>query len=153
MNKITLFFILILLSNSSFSQRFYLGEKVYHIDNDFKLIGISSKTNDHYYQFIGKTGGDNLYGREIGDIIICINKSTIVTTYYSLIPKSDDIGVPSSVLNLFQKTLTFPLAFNDGIYGVNIDDYSYSISRTSNGLTFNKDRILIMNSVRESKLK
>lgn len=69
-----------------------------------------------------------------------------------MIPESGDIGVPKEILNLIQAVLPFPLAYVNGIYGVNIDNYSISISRSNNALTFNQDRIMYFSSIKQSLL-
>ena len=70
-----------------------------------------------------------------------------------MIPENGEIGVPKSILDLVQGSLPFPLAYRDGIYGVNIDDMTISLSRSNNVLTFHKDRIMFMTSVKNSLLR
>ncbi len=139
-------------SNAPDSQIFYLGDDLSPNTKNFKLISISSQTNVHSYQYIGEYKNRYYYGRQIDDIVVGIKNGKIVTTIYNVIPEKDDVGVPSKVIELIQKTLPFPLAYVNGIYGVNIDNTSISISRTKSPLTFNKDRIMFMTSVKQSLL-
>ena len=152
MNKIILIISLLIFSLSSIGQKYYLGDDLTPTTEKFKLIGISSQTNVYSYQYIGTFTDKYFYGRQIGDIIVGIKNGKIVTTIYNLIPKQSDVGVPSEIIELIQKTLPYPLAYRNGIYGVNIDNTSISISRTNNAMTFNKDRIMFLTSVKQSIL-
>jgi len=152
MNKSILIISLLIFSLSSFGQKYYLGDDLTPTTDKFKLIGISSQTNVYSYQYIGAFTDKYFYGRQIGDIIVGIKNGKIVTTIYNLIPEKSDVGVPSDIIELIQKTLPFPLAYRNGIYGVNIDNTSISISRTNNAMTFNKDRIMFLTTVKQSIL-
>lgn len=152
MNKIILFISLLTFSFSSFAQKYYLGDDLTATTDKFKLLGISSQTNVYSYQYIGEFTDKYFYGRQIGDIIVGIKNGKIVTTIYNLIPEKDDVGVPSIIIELIQKTLPFPLANRNGVYGANIDNTSISISRTNNVMTFNKDRIMFFTSIKQSIL-
>jgi hypothetical protein len=93
-----------------------------------------------------------MFGRKIGDIIIGEKNGRVVTTIYNMIPLKGDVGVPSSIIDLIQANLPFPLSpFNKG-YAINIDNTSITITRTKNSLTFNKDRIMYFSSVKRSLL-
>jgi hypothetical protein len=131
---------------------FYLGDSLIPTDRDFKLIGISSETGVHHFKCLINLTDKYFYGRQIGDITIGIKNGIIVTTIYNLIPKKEDVGVPNTIIEIIQKTLSFPFAYINGVYGVNIDNTSISISRTNNPMTFNKDRIMILTSVKQSIL-
>ncbi|MBL0234684.1 MAG: hypothetical protein IPQ08_13640 [Chitinophagaceae bacterium] len=74
-------------SNASNSQIFYLGDDLIPDTKNFKLIGISSQTNVHSYQYIGEYKNKYYYGRQIGDIIVGIKNGKIVTTIYNVIPE------------------------------------------------------------------
>lgn len=152
MNKSIFIISLLIFSLSSLGQKYYLGDDLIPTTDKLKLIGISTKTNVYSYQYIGTFTDKYFYGRQIGDIIVGIKNGKIVTTTYNLIPEKSDVGVPSDIIELIQKTLPFPLAYRNGIYGVNIDNTSISISRTNNAMTFNKDRIIILTSVKQSIL-
>jgi len=152
MKKTILFIFFLTISFFSFSQKYYLGDKLNPTTDKFKLIGISSQTNVYSYKYIGEFVDNYFYGRQIGDIVVGIKNGIIVTTIYDLIPDKNDVGVPSEIIELIQKTLPFPLAYRNGIYGVNIDNTSISISRTNNSMTFNKDRIMFLTSVKQSIL-
>ncbi|HQX04553.1 MAG TPA: hypothetical protein PKZ44_10600 [Flavobacterium sp.] len=154
MKNITLLLTLFLfVSFSSFAQRFYLGDRLNAATHDFKLMGISSSTGVSAYQFIGLKTEPYLYGRKIGDIIVGIKNGIIVTTVYSLIPEKGDIGVPKSTLDLFQSAISQQLIYRNGIYGANIDNINVTLSRSTNEMTFNKDRIMFFTSYKNSLLK
>lgn len=152
MNKSILIIFLLIFSLSSLGQKYYLGDDLNATTDKFKLLGISSQTNVYSYQYIGTFTDKYYYGRQIGDIIAGIKNGKIVMTIYNLIPEKDDVGVPSEIIELIQKTLPFPLAYRNGVYGANIDNSSISISRTNSTLTFNKDRIMFFTSVKQSLL-
>jgi len=139
--------------NTDDSYKFYLGESLKPTNKNFKLIGISSKTNVSSYRFTGNLNDKYYYGRQIDDIIVGIKNDIIVTTIYNLIPKKSDSGVPKDIIELIQKNLPYPLTYRDGIYGLNIDNTTISISRSKNAMTFNKDRIMFLTSVKQSILR
>jgi len=141
----------IILSHCSFAQRFDLGDPIDPSPKEFKLLGISSETGVKSYKYLGAIYG-YMFGRRIGDIIIGVKSGHIATTVYNMIPESSDIGVPAEIIDGIQGSLPFPLAYRNGVYGVNIDNTSISISRTNNALTFNKDRIMYFSSVKRSLL-
>jgi len=150
--KKTVLLLLLLVSLSSFAQKYNLGDQLTP-KSDFKLIGTSSRTGVSHYKYIGVIKDTYYYDRRIDDIVIGIKNRVIVTTIYNLIPESRDIGVPKSIINKVQSGLSFPLAKRGGVYGVNIDDITISLSRTTNQMTFNKDRIMIFRSIKRSVLK
>lgn len=137
---------------TGYSQNYSLGESLYPSKSEFELIGISSKTGVSAYRY-KKQVSERFYGRKLGDIIVGIKDGHIAQTIYLMIPESGDVGVPQEILNLIQSVLPFPLAYVNGIYGVNIDNYSITISRTNNSLTFNKDRIMYFSSIKQSILQ
>jgi len=153
MNKFILSLYLLIVTFSSVGQKYYLGDDLTPTSDKFKLIGISSQTNVYSYHYIGTFTDKYFFGRQIGDIIIGIKNGIIVMTIYNLIPEKSDDGVPSEIIELIQKTLPFPLTYRDGIWGVNIDNVSISISRTNNVMTFNKDRIMFFTSIKQSILR
>jgi len=150
--KNTFWAIAILFSLSCFSQRFNIGEQLTPSDSEFELIGKSSKTYVAAYKYIGTITERYYFNRRISTIIVGVKNGIIVTTIYNLIPEKNDIGVPNSTYKLVQKNLPFPLAIRDGLYGANIDDITITLSRANNAMTFNKDRIMFMKSVRNSIL-
>jgi hypothetical protein len=153
MKEKNIFLILIcFISISSFSQKFSIGDKLTPNSSEFKLLGISSATSVATYKYIGIIKDKYFFNRQVGDIIVGFKNGILVTTIYNLIPESGDIGVPKSLLDLVQQGLPFPLAYRNGVWGVNIDNESISISRTKNTLTFNKDRIMFFSSVKSSIL-
>ncbi|MCW3075206.1 MAG: hypothetical protein JWP69_2275 [Flaviaesturariibacter sp.] len=152
MSKIVILILVLTLHFQSFSQKFYLGESVNPTTKNYRLVGISSQTNVSTYQYIGVLTDKYFYGRQIGDIIVGVKEGKIVTTIYNLIPEINDVGVPEAIIELIQKSLPFPLANKNGVYGVNIDNTSISVSRTNNALTLKKDRIMIFTSVKQSLL-
>lgn len=151
--KAILLSLFLLLSIQTFSQKFYLGDQLSPKSTEFKLLGISSLTGVSTYHYIGEITDKYFFKRRIGDIIVGLKNGIIVSTIYNLIPDAGDIGVPKSTLDLVQIGLSFPLAHVGDMYGVNIDNVSYSLSRTSNVLTFNKDRIMFITTVKNSLLR
>lgn len=139
------------ITNLVNAQRFDLGDPLTPRSSEFKLLGISSTTGVSSYRYI-RPISDEVFGRKIGEIVIGIKKGQIVTTVYNLIPNAGDIGVPTSIIDLIQSSLPYPLAsFGEG-YGINIDNTSISISRSKNALTSWKDRIMYFSSVKRSLL-
>ena len=145
--------LLLLVSISSFSQKFFLGDRLTPKATQFKLLGISSATGVHTYKYIGAITNTYYYNRKIGEIIVGFKNGIIVTTIYNLIPEVGDIGVPQSTLELVQSAIPFPLAYRNGLYGANIDNTSITLSRSNNELTFYKDRIMFFTSVKNSLLR
>lgn len=143
----------LLVSASSFSQKFYLGDRLSPNSTQFKLLGISSATGVSTYKYIGAITDTYFYNRRVGEIIVGFKKGIVVTTIYNLIPEKGDVGVPQSTLDLVQNGLPYPLAYRNGLYGVNIDNTSFTLSRSNNELTFHKDRIMFFTSVKNSLLR
>lgn len=141
------------VSIQSFSQKFYLGDRLTPKSTQFKLLGISSATGVRTYKYIGAITDKYFFDRRVGEIIVGIKNGIIVTTIYNLIPENDDVGVPQSTLDLVQATIPFPLAYRNGLYGANIDNMSITLSRSNNELTFHKDRIMFFTSVKNSLLR
>jgi len=152
-NKILLILLICFFSFKGYSQKFYLGDKLYPTAKKFKLLGISTQTKLATYKYIGPITDKYFYNRKVGEIIVGVKNNIIVTTIYNLIPENKDIGVPISTLDLIESVLTFPLTYKNGIYAVSIDNVNISISRTKNQLTFYNDRIMIFTSVKNSILK
>ena len=152
-SKTIILALLLLVSVHSFSQKFYLGDRLTPKATQFKLLGISSATGVHTYKYIGAITDKYFFDRRVGEIIVGFKNGIIVTTIYNLIPENGDVGVPQSTLDLVQATIPFPLAYRNGVYGANIDNMSISLSRTTNTITFNKDRIMFMTSVKNSLLR
>lgn len=151
--KATLCFIfLLILSTHGYGQNYSLGESLNPSKSEFELIGISSKTGVSAYRYKRHVSA-RFYGRQLGDIIVGVKDGHIAQTIYLMIPENSDIGVPKEILNLFQAVLPFPLSYVNGRYAVNIDNYSISLSRTNNAITFNKDRIMYMSSIKQSILE
>lgn len=133
------------------AQRFSLGNQFSSDKTRFELLGISTQSGVATYRYIKAIDG-SMFGRRIGDIVIGVKKGKVVTTAYNLIPLPEDVGVPKSIVNTVQKSLPYPLAYVNGMYGVNIDRESISISRQNSPLTFNKDRIMYYCSIKSSLL-
>lgn len=152
-SKIIILFILLLVSASSFSQKFYLGDRLTPKSTQFKLLGISSATGVSTYKYIGAITDTYFYNRRVGEIIVGFKKGIVVTTIYNLIPEKGDVGVPQSTLDLVQATIPFPLGYRNGVYGATIDNTTISLSRSNNELTFQKDRIMFFTSVKNSLLR
>lgn len=144
-------FILITTSNLV-AQKFYLGNYLVPTENEFEFLGISSKTGVTTYKY-KKDIYDSFFDRKIGDIIVGIRDAHITTTIYNLIPNSTDIGIPREVIDLIEKNIPFPFKETNGVYGLNIDNETISIARVKNAVTFGKDRIVFMTSVKQSILE
>ena len=152
MKKQLLFWLFLAVSFSINAQKFYIGNYLTPTENEFELIGISSNTNVAAYKY-KKTIYDSFFGRRIGDIIVGIRDGYITTTIYNLIPKSNDVGVPDDIIEQLNKNLPYPFKEIDGVYGLNIDNESISVARVRNELTFGKDRIMFMTSIKQSILE
>lgn len=140
------------LTLSLWAQRFDLGDKLIPQSTEFEYLGTSSRTGVSTYRYKNETT-QQFFGRQIGDIVIGVRENTIMLTIYNLVPRPSDHGVPSDIIKLIQDNLPFPLGEHNGEYGMNIDNETISISRSTNVMTFNKDRIMIMNSVKQSILE
>lgn len=152
MKAIFIFLILCIFSSVVPAQKFYLGNYLEPTSNEFEPIGVSSRTGVHTYKF-KKDIYDTFFERKIGDIIVGIRDGVIVTTIYNLIPKSTDKGIPNDILKMLEENFPYPFKEVNGVYGLNIDNESISVSRGSNSLTFGKDRIMFMTSVKQSILE
>ena len=152
-SKTIILALLLLASVHTYSQKFYLGDRLTPKSTQFKLLGISSSTGVHTYKYIGAITDKYFFNRRVGEIIVGFKNGIIVTTIYNLIPENGDVGVPQSTLDLVQGTIPFPLAERNGWYGANIDNMTISLSRSTNAITFNKDRIMFMTSVKNSLLR
>lgn len=151
-NKILL--VIILLSfglTKSIAQKFFLGESISINSNEFKLLGISSKTGVANYRYT-KPIYDKMFEREIGDIIIGVKDGHVASTIYNLVPLPNDVGVPNSIIDLIQANLPYPMKNINGTWGINIDNNTMSFMRINNAITFGKDRIVFNSSVRFSLL-
>ena len=135
---------LLFVTMQSFSQKFYLGDRLTTKSSQFKLLGISSTTGVHSYKYLGSITDKYFFNRRVGEIIVGLKNDIIVTTIYNLIPENGDVGVPQSTLDLVQATIPFPLAYRNGLYGANIDNTSITLSRSNNELTFQKERIIFL---------
>ena len=133
------------------AQKYFLGEPIQISSNELKLIGISSKTGVSNYRYV-KPIYDKMFEREIGDIIVGVKEGHIASTVYNLIPLANDIGVPSSIINLIQANLPYPMKNINGTWGINIDNNTISLIRANNAITFGKDRIIFNSSVKYSLL-
>ena len=147
-----LIFLLIACITDVNAQKFYIGNYLTPTTNEFELIGISSKTGVHAYKF-KKEIYDTFFGRKIADIIVGIKNERIVQTIYLLIPERTDVGVPKEVMNEIQKKFPFPFKEINGNYGMNIDNETISIAGVTNAISSWKDRIMFMNSVKQSILE
>jgi hypothetical protein len=152
-SKTIILTLFLLVSVSSFSQKFFLGDRLTPKSTQFKLLGISSATGVSTYKYIGTITDTHFYNRRVGEIIVGFKKGIVVTTIYNLIPEKGDVGVPQSTIDLVQSGLPYPLAYRNGLYGVNIDNTSFTLSRSNNELTFHKDRIMFFTSVKNSLLR
>lgn len=152
MKKLVTFFVLAIVCQSILAQRYDLGSYLNPTASEFELIGISSQTGVSNYKYKKETT-ELFFNRKIGDIIVGVRDGIIVSTVYNLIPNNGDVGVPADIIQLIEANLPFPLSKINGVYGVNIDNETISIARVRNTLTFNKDRIMFFNSVKQSILE
>ena len=150
--QIIILILFVFFSINSFSQKFSVGDVLSPNSTEFKLLGISSATRVATYKYIGSITDKYFFNRQVGDIIVGFKNGIVVTTIYNLIPEKADIGVPKSLVDLVQASLPFPLAYRNGLWGVNIDNETITISRTRSVLTFNKDRIMFMSTIKQSIL-
>jgi len=151
-NLFLLLIIFLSLVIGASAQKFYLGNYLTPTDNEFEYLGTSSKTGVSTFQFKNVIY-DRLFEREIGDIIIGIRNNYITTTIYNLIPNKNDLGIPEDLKTKIQSVFPYPFKDINGTFGLNIDNESISFSRDSNSLTFWKDRIMYMTSVKQSILE
>jgi hypothetical protein len=151
--KTQLIILIIVLSSFGLSaQRFDLGSYLNPATSEFELLGISSKTGVSTYKY-KKEITDRFFNRKIGDIIVGVRDGIIVSTIYNLIPNAGDVGVPADIIQLIQANIPYPFGNVNGVYGLNIDNETISIARVRNTLTFNQDRIMFLNSVKQSILE
>jgi hypothetical protein len=143
----------LLISVQSFSQIFYLGDQLSPNSTNYKLLGISTSTGVSTYKYIGVITDKVFFNRRVGEITVGVKGGIVVTTLYNLIPENGDVGVPKSLVESVQSGLPFPMSYVNGSYGVNIDNTTISLSRSKNSLTFNKDRIMFMSTVKYSLLR
>lgn len=134
------------------AQRYDLGDQLAPSQSDFEYLGTSSKTGVSTYRY-KKPKTQDFFDRKIDEIIVGVRRGVIVSTVYTLIPEKTDVGVPKEILAKVQSVLPYPLAERNGIYGVNIDNESISIARVRNELTSQRDRILFVNSIKQSVLE
>lgn len=150
--KTQMIILCILFSSLGLSaQRFDLGSYLKPTTSDFEYLGTSSLTGVSTYKY-KKSTTELFFGRKIGDIIVGVRYGVITLTIYDLVPNTGDYGVPADILKLVGENLPYPLKEVDGVYGMNIDSETISISRTRNTMTFNQDRIMFLNSVKQSLL-
>jgi hypothetical protein len=143
------FFSLVSICNA---QKFYLGNYLMPTENEFEYLGTSSKTGVSTYRY-KKVIYDRFFEREIGDIIVGIRDNYITHTIYNLIPNRYDIGIPDELKSVIQKNFPYQFKEINGVYGLNIDNESISFARVKNSLTFGKDRIMFMTSIKQSILE
>ncbi len=139
------------VSLSATSQKYYIGDPISINTSEFRLLGISSKTNVANYRYV-KPIYDKMFEREISDIIIGVKDGHIASTIYNLVPLPSDIGVPNTIIDLIQENLPYPMKNINGTWGINIDNNTLSFMRANNAITFGKDRIVFNSSVRYSLL-
>jgi hypothetical protein len=121
-------------------------------ENEFEYLGTSSKTGVSTFRY-KKAIYDRLFEREISDIIVGIRDNHITTTIYNIVPNSYDVGIPNDLKILIQKNFPFQFKEINGVFGLNVDKESISFSRVNNSLTFGKDRIMFLTSVKQSILE
>ena len=145
-------FVMVCFTYILFAQRFNLGESLNPNSTDFEFIGVTSSTGVSNYRY-KKQATDLFFDRRIGDIVVGVRDGKITLTIYNLIPKPGDVGVPQELLKLVQQNIPFPFKEFDGAYGLHIDNETITILRACNPITFNKDRIMFMNTIKHSILE
>jgi hypothetical protein len=145
-------FLMFSVSLNVYSQNFSLGDFLNPSKLEFELIGISSRTGVSAYRY-KKQVNDRFYGRVLGDIIIGVKDEHIAQTIYLMIPEKSDLGVPLDIVNKIQSFLPFPLSKIGNGYGIKIDNYNITLTRTNDAMTFYKDRIMYFSSIKHSILE
>ena len=144
--------VLIFSSIGLCAQRFDLGSYLKPTTSDFEYLGTSSRTGVSTYKY-KREKPDLFFSRKIGDITVGVRDGVITLTIYNLVPNNGDYGVPADILKLIGDNFPYPFKEVNGVYGLNIDNETISISRATSPLTFNKDRIMFVNSVKQSILE
>jgi hypothetical protein len=121
-------------------------------NNEFEYLGTSSKTGVSTYKY-KKEIYDRFFEREIDDIIVGIRDNYITLTIYNLMPIPNELGISIELKNSIQKNFPYEFKEINGVYGLNIDNESISFARVKNSLTFGKDRIMFMTSIKQSILE
>ena len=111
-----------------------------------------AKTGVYAYKY-KKEIYDTFFGRKMAYIIVGIKNERIFQTIYLLIPRGTDVGVPKEMMNEIQKKFPFPFKEINGNYRMNIVNETISIARVTNAISPWKDRIMLMNSVKQSILE
>ena len=95
---------------------------------------------------------DKMFERKISDIIVGVKEGHIASTIYNLVPLPNDVGVPSSIIDLIQTNSPYPMKNVNGTWGMNIDNNTISFMRANNAITFGKDMIIFNSSIKYSLL-
>lgn len=109
--------------------------------NDYEIKGISSKTNEHYYQY-KKSIKRFVYGHSVDYLIVTVKNNVIIEYIYFLFPNTGDIGVPKEMVTRFKSETGFALRKSGSSYGATIDNFLIVITRVNN-INFGGDRIMI----------
>ena len=125
------------------AQEIKLGDEFTSWENSFKLIGISSATNAHHYEYT-KAITKPRYGHTIDKLIVSVVDNIVQTKILLLIPVYSDIDIPITVVEQVEKELDVKLTNVNGIYGCKLNGVvKISVSRNNDGITSYKDRIMI----------
>ena len=150
MMKLILLIAITSISFNSFSQKYVVGEALSPNSSELELFSTSSIGIKSYrYK---KHINNRMNGRVVGDIVVGIKDGIVVRTIYLIIPQNGDLGVPKDILNKVQEVLPFPLGYHNGTYGANIDNFTIMLSRDNSAITFNKDRIIYLMSIKKESL-
>lgn len=150
MMKLILLVAITLMSFNSYSQKYVVGDALSPNSSELELFSTSSIGIKSYrYK---KHINNRIDGRVVGDIVVGIKDGLVVRTIYLIIPQNGDLGVPKDILNKVQEGLPFPLGYHNGTYGANIDNFTIMLSRDNSAITFNKDRIIYMMSIKTESL-
>ncbi|MBK6400034.1 MAG: hypothetical protein KA215_04730 [Flavobacterium sp.] len=109
--------------------------------SDYEIKGISSKTNEHYYQYT-KPIKRLVYGHSVDYIVVTTKNNVIIEYIYFLFPNSGDIGVPKEMIVRFNTETGFALGKNGDSYAAKIDNFFIMITRVDD-INLGGDRIMI----------
>lgn len=74
-NSILLAALVLFVTLTSYSQKFYLGDQFSGNSKDYKLLGISKQTNVSTYKYVGIITDTYYFNRKIGDIVIGVKRN------------------------------------------------------------------------------
>lgn len=145
MKKIYLLISIILFRHSFKAQDFKLGESFKKYEKEFIIKGISSTSNNKYYQY-NKTITKLIYNRVIDRLYVTTQENKITCYIYMLVPKFNDEGVPKDLIMSFEKEMNVKLKLHNGKYGIKGGGLLIQFSREADPET-KKDRIMFYTTI------